>query len=828
MPDEGRPHLFLPQSTDTMPYRPRRLRIEPEQLPERDRVLHGQFLLQRFTEAWDLSRSRREEAQSLAVGLPEPDGIYIQIESDPEFRLALASLDIQRSSIELVAVKTINDVEIATIFIPDSKFGIFLQKIDRYINENSKNGNPKGQPLIAKIANLKLATLESLWTSDPDLFPADNQSVWWEVWLRKAQDVDGLHFKTIAKKLEITVGQRTQTFLDRIVILARATPRQLSSSIDLLGVIAEVRLAEDNPTFFTSMNSFEQGEWISELNARVLSPRPNAPAICLLDTGVNHMHPLITPALRSDDVHSVESSWGTYDHKGHGTEMAGLALYGDLREPLRSSLPVQLTHHLESVKILPPHGRNEPELYGKITAEAIARAEVQAPERQRIVSMSVASATERDLGKPSSWSAELDNLAIGADSEDFEPKRLIITCAGNRDFLNGSPDYFEESLTDGIHSPGQSWNALTVGACTHRCAIQDPTLNEWRVLAYPGDLSPSSTTSVTWERQWPIKPELVFEGGNAAVSPDGGLITAPDDLSLLTTDRNVTGRSLRMTGDTSAATAQIARFAALLQEAYPKAWPETIRALLVHSSEWTPAMMERFPEGGRGAVRNRLRSFGFGIPNMGRAQYSMRNGLTLISQDKMRPYDGNSTKEMKFHRLPWPRQALLSLGETPVKLRVTLSYFIEANPARRGWQRKHRYASHGFRFDLQAPQETEAAFKLRINQKAWEMEEYQGEEAGQSDSGEWLLGSKLRSLGSIHSDVWKGTAADLATRDLLGVFPVIGWWRERYQLGRGERDARYSLLVSIDTPAQSVDLYNLISQQIKVPISVVIHDSRLT
>src|SRR5256885_8145814 len=33
-----------------------------------------------------------------------------------------------------------------------------------------------------------------------------------------------------------------------------------------------------------------------------------------------------------------------------------------------------------------------------------------------------------------------------------------------------------------------------------------------------------------------------------------------------------------------------------------------------------------------------------------------------------------------------------------VEMRVTLSFFVEPNPSRRGWQSKFRYQSHGLRF----------------------------------------------------------------------------------------------------------------------------------
>lgn len=57
---------------------------------------------------------------------------------------------------------------------------------------------------------------------------------------------------------------------------------------------------------------------------------------------------------------------------GHGTAMAGVALYADLLDPLQTSEQVKLLHRLESVKILPTNGENDPELYGAITEQGAA------------------------------------------------------------------------------------------------------------------------------------------------------------------------------------------------------------------------------------------------------------------------------------------------------------------------------------------------------------------------------------------------------------------------------------------------------------------------
>lgn len=43
----------------------------------------------------------------------------------------------------------------------------------------------------------------------------------------------------------------------------------------------------------------------------------------------------------------------------------------------------------------------------------------------------------------------------------------------------------------------------------------------------------------------------------------------------------------------------------------------------------------------------------------------------------------------------------------------------------------------------------------------------------------WFLGEQTRNKGSVHSDIWVGTAADLAERGVIGIYPVSGWWKDQ-------------------------------------------------
>jgi hypothetical protein len=303
-----------------------------------------------------------------------------------------------------------------------------------------------------------------------------------------------------------------------------------------------------------------------------------------------------------------------------------------------------------------------------------------------------------------------------------------------------------------------------------------------------------------------------MEGGNILEAPDD-FFSEHEDLSLLTTNYKPHEKQFEMMYATSAATALASRMAAQIQSAYPNAWPETIRGLLVHSAEWTNAIKQQFCKPSSEGVISKteagklLRICGYGVPDREKALTCMSNSLTLVSESELQPYHkvGSTypTKDMHVHTLPWPKEELLKLGEVPVKLRITLSYFIEPGPGEIGWKDRYRYPSYALRFGLNRSNEEEEDFVKRINKAAREEDEVI---VANSGSDRWLIGANGRNTGSIHSDIWKGTAADIASCNLVGVYPIIGWWRERYWLNCWDRMARYSLIVSIETPLEEVDI----------------------
>lgn len=831
-----RRHILVPTEPRTERYVPHGKDIEKKVLPApANRRTHGRALARTLTAA-STEQSRRREAVDIEVHGAQP-GLYIEFASARGVELNLTSLEDRRAGIELTAVRTFEGddgvtTQFATVFVPDGKLKHFFNRFEKYSLETPKKYRERRyEDMLDRIASLRLATLEQLWTDSTELYPAAGEIIWWEIWLRRH---DGDEYQRIAEYAQLQnmeLSARRLELDERIVVLLRGSREQLANSLDVLNDLAEVRMAKESVAFFDEQPANEQALWVDDLVDRLQAPAQESPAVCILDTGVTREHRLIKPAMAEDSLLTCDPAWDTSDDHGHGTEMAGLALYGDLAPILADDGPVNLRHQLESVKILPPEGQNPPDLYGAVTAEAIGRAEIGAPERLRCYSLAVTATDQRDRGQPTSWSVALDALAAGrsfdttnqrltyTDPDEVPSRRLIFVAAGN--VFELEPNHLDRSDVEPVHDPAQAWNTVTVGAYTDKAVLVGEEWEGWQPLAAPGELSPWSTTSVGFQSGWPMKPDVVFEGGNAAINADLDIDHPVPDLSLLTTNYRPAERSFQITCATSAATAQVARLAAMLMVDYPEFWPETVRALIVHSARWTNQMrLALRGVNGKNARAQLIRRYGMGVPSLARAARSATDALTLVAQHTIQPFIDGKMGNMHFYELPWPKAELQALGERPVELRVTLSYFVEPIEGRRGWANRYRYASHGLRFEVKQAEESMENFRKRLNKKALADGEKKPTIGGDSDK--WYLGTNAKYTGSLHSDIWVGTAADLAERSGVGVYPVSGWWKDQKARDRSIVGAPYSLVISIETDAEEVDIWTPIATEVGVPVEAMV------
>lgn len=795
------------------------------------RRVHGRALVQQLDEA---ITEYAEEVAALGYTQDEllANGVVVSIQAaDPDYPLRLDSMDSRsnhkepRPKWQLLAVTDWEGdrPETAVVWISDDYVDGFFKLLRDYIDKNGKpsesapEGRPRNAELVANMGAIRSSVARDFWTSPGD--PPEGQLVWWEIWLRR-ESRGMVRLKTWAQLWGLAVGESTLRLDQREVAVVRSTWEQLHDLPFTAVPVAEIRRAATIDTV-EDLDPDEQAEYVADLAARVeVSPGPSAPTVCLLDTGLRRPHILLEPAVAAGDMHTVFPSGVTADLDGHGTKMAGLALLGPLDALLTTSQSIVVDHGLESVRLLserePSHA---PAQYPLVTAQGVSLPEIAQPDRQRVFSLAI-TAEEASLGDPTTWSAALDALAAGVDVDvsdtgialisepDPSAARLIVVSAGNiRDGYVA--DYRALSDVSVIEEPAQAWNALTVGAFTDLVQVpSDPSLRGWRPLAEAGTVSPYSRSGVNFRGQWPNKPDIVMEGGNRLF--DGVSDTTNHPVVSLRTTANDSDVAIGSATATSAATAQAARLAARVMVQYPDYWPETVRGLMVHSARWTSAMEAEFAGLSKSKRRQLLQRYGWGVPSPDRLERSASDDLTLVVQDEFVPFQGRdfALREFRLHELPWPEAELRGLGEAEVELRLTLSYFVEPAASRRGWRRKFTYQSHGLRFALRRPHESTAEFVRRVNREG---------SADGSDS--WLLGENQRDKGSIHSDIWTGTAAELARCGVLAVHGVGGWWKYNARRDRVDAPVRYALLLSLST-ASAVDLYAPVVAQLALPIEV--------
>jgi hypothetical protein len=158
---------------------------------------------------------RQERDPNVAAGTP---GFYLDFEIPPGVEDAVELLENRVKHIELVAVRQPSEASpvLATVFVPDSAAEHFLRKVEAYRTEHTKKGKPKNEALIARVENIALAAVLSLFTDDPALLPAHGQQIWWEVWIRQGHAET---FDAVASRLEIPVQQQRLVFPEREVRL---------------------------------------------------------------------------------------------------------------------------------------------------------------------------------------------------------------------------------------------------------------------------------------------------------------------------------------------------------------------------------------------------------------------------------------------------------------------------------------------------------------------------------------------------------------------------------------------------------------------------------
>ena len=428
LPKPSLKHLFLSKAAQRIDFKGRG--GGKTEIREVDRRRHAALLHRQLKDVL-------KYADDLENELPELDGIVLKITTEPGYPLAaqaIQALTTRTGKRSGPVITLLHGIQMeddegrpftrVVLHVPFGGLAYLEEKLRKFAEGKGKKGN---HAFLANINLIAQAALDALWTDAPELLPKDDQLHWWQLWVRKYPTDIWHRFQRIQESLTLTVKGQPLTLPEHHIVVVQATYAALASSLPLLDCLAEVRGAHPCSLGLTDLSTREQREYVDEALARIRQPPADAPAVCLLDTGVNRGHKLLEPLLASTDAHTVFSDGDTSDAyvsqciHGHGTPMAGMAAYGDLRLLTDQTGPWEQHHRLESVRLLNPTNPHDPENYGSITLQAVSLPEIQNPRRKRVYSLAV-TAPGPDDGRPTAWSAAVDAATYG-DEEQGSPKR---------------------------------------------------------------------------------------------------------------------------------------------------------------------------------------------------------------------------------------------------------------------------------------------------------------------------------------------------------------------------------------------------------------------
>ena len=413
------------------------------------------------------SRNKREHADRLKSELttiqnnhPEMGVFSIKFSGQPNMDLLCEDLDKKGYKMELLSTKKVGDEIIANVRIDGNKtFNKLIKAFDNYVNPPLRGGKQVKNPFpyVASIEHINEVSLRDLFTDDDSLFPTDTSKHWWEIWITNKDTGNQVSFIQVARLNNITINEHPLIFEDRIVFLMKATVIELTSFVSKCSLIAEIRIAKKIETSIINSSLEEQQELLEQLQNNIqYATESDDTRIVILDGNIIKRHPLLDDAIvRNQKALPIFNS----DNRDeHATEMASLSLLGDIREASKKQ-HIEIHYKIEGVQIFDGI-YDDHELYGIITNNAVQMTSDN--EHSAYIMPVTEDNSDKYRGKPSSWSAYLDNIV-------FNNKKLFAVSVGNINGCYYESEYNAIQEDSCIESPAQAWNVISVGSYTNLC-----------------------------------------------------------------------------------------------------------------------------------------------------------------------------------------------------------------------------------------------------------------------------------------------------------------------------------------------------------------------
>jgi hypothetical protein len=362
-----------------------------------------------------------------------------------------------------------------------------------------------------------------------------------------------------------------------------------------------------------------------------------APLIGIIDSGVND-HPFLADVIAG--AIAVPAELGTADDWGHGTRVAGVAVFGDLRAQLNAGA-LQRGARICAAKVVNDRGEfDDRRLVPSQMREAITTLNQRFGCRVFVIAL----ADRRrvfDGGKVGTWAATLDELARELDV-------VIAVSAGNRSPRGGNrleqavteyPRYLLEDANR-FFEPAGALNVITVGALAHGEGLDPDRADDVRVRPITRLHEPAPFSRIGPGPGGATKPDVMEIGGTLIFDPVVARLRGGEDVGsagVLTLYHSFLDRLFTAGSGTSYAAPRVAFSAAQILTRFPRASANLVRALIVGSAEIPQPAQERLQMLGGDAVRAVC---GHGLVDLERAAFSDDARVTLYADSIILPSIG--------------------------------------------------------------------------------------------------------------------------------------------------------------------------------------------